>query len=210
MSPGFQNDGPMLHMNPHLHRCCQHNWGHGWPYLAEHLYFATPDNGLAVVFFSESQVTAKVGSGTEIRVEQQTHYPFDDQIRLVIHTSEPSSFPLYLRVPGWCELPGVEINGQTEIVRGERQDYLLLDRNRGGRRRRAVDVADANPAPPLGEEPSQRVRRSRSADVLAENRRAIRAIRRHAKPGRPGKSCPRRPGITAWSWREESQTRWTS
>ena len=79
-SPGLQNGGPMLHMNPHAHRCCQHNWGHGWPYYAQHLYFATPDKGLAAVFYCESQVTITVADGTEVQVEQSTHYPFDEQI----------------------------------------------------------------------------------------------------------------------------------
>ena len=70
-SPGLQNGGPMLHMNPHDHRCCQHNWGHGWPYFAEHLWFATPDNGLAAVLYAASEVKAKVGEdGTEVTIER--------------------------------------------------------------------------------------------------------------------------------------------
>ncbi|MGB2824733.1 MAG: beta-L-arabinofuranosidase domain-containing protein, partial [Phycisphaerae bacterium] len=44
-SPGVQNRGAMFLMNPHAHRCCQHNMAHGWPYYAEHLWLATPDNG---------------------------------------------------------------------------------------------------------------------------------------------------------------------
>ena len=62
-SPGLQNRGPMLWMNPHIHRCCQHNVGHGWPYFAENLWLATPGNGLAAVFYAECEVTAKVGDG---------------------------------------------------------------------------------------------------------------------------------------------------
>lgn len=41
-SPGVQNSGPMFLFDPHRHRCCQHNAGHGWPYYTEHLWMATP------------------------------------------------------------------------------------------------------------------------------------------------------------------------
>ncbi|MCD6303656.1 MAG: glycoside hydrolase family 127 protein, partial [Planctomycetes bacterium] len=79
--PGVQNGGPMFWMNPHIHRCCQHNMGQGWPYYAEHLWYATPDNGLAAVFYSASKVTAKVGdAGTKATIEQATHYPFDEHV----------------------------------------------------------------------------------------------------------------------------------
>ena len=63
-SPGLQNGGPMLHFNPHIHRCCQHNTGHGWPYYAQHLWLATPGNGLAAVMYGPSRVIA---TGTRSR-----------------------------------------------------------------------------------------------------------------------------------------------
>ena len=61
-APGIRNAGPMYLMSPSRYRCCQHNFGHGWPYLASSLWFATSDNGLAAIFFNESAVTAKVGA----------------------------------------------------------------------------------------------------------------------------------------------------
>jgi hypothetical protein len=128
-SPGFQNGGPMLHMNPHNHRCCQHNWGHGWPYFSEHLWFATPDNGLAAVLYSPSEVKAKVGSdGTEVTIREDTHYPFDEQIRLTVKTPQPVAFPVYLRVPGWCEQVDVQVNGQAVPVSAKPRSFARLDR----------------------------------------------------------------------------------
>ncbi len=127
-SPGLQNAGPMLHMNPWVHRCCQHNFGHGWPYFAQHLYFATPDHGLAVVFYADSTVTAKVGQGVEVRLEQSTHYPFAESISFQLHASAPTSFPLYVRVPGWCDAPIVRINGTALDVAGRPDHFIVLDR----------------------------------------------------------------------------------
>ncbi|MDI9430136.1 MAG: glycoside hydrolase family 127 protein [Planctomycetota bacterium] len=127
-APGIQNGGEMLSYNPHSYRCCQHNVAHGWPYYAQHLWMATPDNGLAAVLYAASEVTAKVGAGDEVTIRSQTRYPFEDTIRLTIGTKKPAQFPLYLRVPGWCQEPDVKINGKRIEVHARPQSYVVLDR----------------------------------------------------------------------------------
>jgi hypothetical protein len=127
-SPGVQNGGPMFHYNPHDHRCCQHNYGHGWPYLAEHLWMATPDNGLAAVFYAESEVKARVGEGAEVAVAEQTQYPFGEQVELVLRASRKVEFPLYLRVPGWCERPVLEVNGRAQRINARPLTFIRLAR----------------------------------------------------------------------------------
>ena len=62
-APGIQNQGPFLMMNPFSSRCCQHNHSQGWPYYTEHLWMATPDNGIAAILYNSSEVTVKVGKG---------------------------------------------------------------------------------------------------------------------------------------------------
>ena len=134
-SPGLQNGGPMLHMNPHRHRCCQHNWGHAWPYYAQHLWFATQDNGLAAVLYSDCRVTAKVGEGVEVTVDQNTHYPFDEEVEFVVDLPKEVRFALYLRVPGWCIGARVAINGKPLEVTAKPRCYIRIDRiwSRGDR-----------------------------------------------------------------------------
>jgi DUF1680 family protein len=111
-SPGIQNGGPMFLMSPHRHRCCQHNAGHGWPYYAQHLWYATPDNGLAAVFYSESSVTARVGDGREVTIEQRTDYPFGETVRLIVSLDGAAEFPLHLRIPAWCDDARITVNGE--------------------------------------------------------------------------------------------------
>ena len=127
-SPGLQNRGPMLWMNPHIHRCCQHNTGHGWPYYAQNLWMATPKNGLAAVMFAPCEVTAKVGDGTQVTIAEITDYPFDESVRFQVATSKPVQFPLYLRVPGWCKTPELELNGRALPVDAEPRSYVRVDR----------------------------------------------------------------------------------
>ena len=127
-SPGLQNGGQMLSYNPHSYRCCQHNVAHGWPYFAEHVWMATPDNGLAALFYAASEVTANVGDGKQVTIEADTRYPFEDTIRLTVNVDEPVQFPLYLRVPGWCEKPTLRINGRNTPVHTEPRTFLVVER----------------------------------------------------------------------------------
>lgn len=127
-SPGLQNSGCMLAYDPYGYRCCQHNVSHGWPYYAEHLWLATPDNGLAAVLYAASSVTAKVAAGSEITIHEETDYPFDDRVRLVVHTPGRVNFPLYLRIPNWCEEPKLHINGEDYLVRAKPGEYLVIVR----------------------------------------------------------------------------------
>jgi hypothetical protein len=129
-APGFQNEGPMLHMNPHIHRCCQHNWGHAWPYLVEHLFMASADDGLAAVLYGPGEVRARVGGGggAEITIEAKTRYPFSDAIELVVRSKTPVRFPLYLRVPGWCRRAEVSVRGARSAARAEPRSYFRIER----------------------------------------------------------------------------------
>ena len=127
-SPKIQDPGPKYQMNPHAHRCCQLNMGQGWPYYAEHLWMATPDSGLALVFPSDSIVTAKVGDGTEVRITATTRYPFDEDIGLTLALPRTQEFPLYLRVPGWCERAELWINGRPIAVQSRPQTFLRINR----------------------------------------------------------------------------------
>lgn len=127
-SPGIQNAGPFLMMNPFSSRCCQHNHGMGWPYYAQHLWLATPDGGLCAALYNASEVSAKVGDGTEVRFEEETHYPFEEQVRFKLHTAQTVTFPLYLRVPGWCEKAAVTVNGRRVEVAPVAGKFVRIER----------------------------------------------------------------------------------
>ena len=128
-SPGIQNSGPFLTMNPFSSRCCQHNHSQGWPYYEEHLWMATPDNGIAAIMYNSSELTAKVGGnkGKTVTLKQTTHYPFDQNIRIEINAISPVSFPLYLHIPRWCNDAEVKINGNAVDVKATASSYIRLE-----------------------------------------------------------------------------------
>jgi len=127
-SPGIQNRGSMFHMNPHGHRCCQHNMGHGWPYFAEHMVMATLDNGLAAVLYGPCETTAKVGDGTVATLTETTHYPFDETVSFKVGLPQPAAFPLYLRIPGWCDSATVTVAGEASSVQPAPGTWLRIER----------------------------------------------------------------------------------
>src|SRR6185369_11746235 len=96
-----------------VYRCCQHNVSHGWPYYAEELWLATHDRGLCASLYAESEVSAKVGDGTEVRVTESTDYPFSDEVKFKLAMKTAVRFPFYLRVPRWCEGASVKVSGKS-------------------------------------------------------------------------------------------------
>jgi hypothetical protein len=127
-APGIENGGPFLMMNPFSSRCCQHNHSQGWPYFAKHLWMATPDNGLCAAIYSASEVSAKVGDGTTVQIVEDTLYPFDETLRFTVKPEKPVTFPLYFRVPGWCEGAELTINGKPAGAPVKHGQFACVDR----------------------------------------------------------------------------------
>lgn len=126
----FDNDFAMQAFKPGIHdyRCCPHNYGMGWPYYSEEMWAATADKGLCANLYGASEVKAKVGDGTQVTIAQHTDYPFGDTIEMTVNTPKTVSFPLYLRVPGWCANPTVRVNGKPAAVHAGAQSYIVLSR----------------------------------------------------------------------------------
>jgi len=127
-APGIENGGPFLMMNPFSSRCCQHNHSHGWPYFAKSLWMATPDNGVLAAMYSASTVHVKVGDGATVEFVEESDYPFEDTIRFTFRSEEPATFPLYLRIPAWCDGARVEVNGRDAEVTPVGGKYVRIYR----------------------------------------------------------------------------------
>lgn len=127
--PGIDNAGPFLAMNPFSSRCCQHNHGFAWPYYAEHLILATPDNGAAAVLFNTCDASIKVADGKEIVIRETTDYPFDTRIGFVMEMKDDGvNFPFYIRIPKWTRNATVKVNGKDMDEDLQAGKYLCIDR----------------------------------------------------------------------------------
>jgi hypothetical protein len=124
----FENDGTLVSYDPWSYRCCQHNVAFGWPYFVENLWLATADNGLAAALYAPAEVKAKVGDGREVRISEDTWYPFSDFIDITVWSDSPVAFPLYLRIPDWSERTQIFINGDKQAVELRPGHYAAIAR----------------------------------------------------------------------------------
>ena len=93
--------------------CCLGDMHQGWPRFVEHLWMGTQDGGLAAVAFGPSLVSLHRG-GIQATIREETEYPFDGNVRLVIQASRPIRFPLSLRIPAWAGHAVLKV-GEEEI-----------------------------------------------------------------------------------------------
>jgi thiol-disulfide isomerase/thioredoxin len=95
--------------------CCRFNWHMGWPRFTQSTWAATPDGGLAALVYAPTVVTAKVAGGQTVSFTEDTNYPFEEQIRLTLHTGgAPAGFPLTVRIPEWATSASITVNGSAE------------------------------------------------------------------------------------------------
>lgn len=96
--------------------CCTSNLHQGWPKFTKHLWYASDDNGLAALVYSPNTVTAKVGAGVTVSIQEKTNYPFEEEITFelnIIDDVEKVEFPIHLRIPEWCESATIKINNEV-------------------------------------------------------------------------------------------------
>lgn len=102
--------------------CCRYNFHMGWPKFVQNSWAATADGGLAIIAYGPTVVNAAPG-GAQVQITEDTGYPFEEQVRLKISmkrsgdslsAEELATFPLVLRIPGWCAQPAITVNGQAQ------------------------------------------------------------------------------------------------
>jgi DUF1680 family protein len=115
-------------LEPHF-GCCTANMHQGWPKLTRSLWMATRDGGLAAIAYAPCTVVARLAVGTELRIEVQTDFPFDETVRVSLRLGAPSaSFPLVLRIPGWCHEAQLRVNGEAQDILEQSSGFIRLQR----------------------------------------------------------------------------------
>ena len=95
----YHNKGMMTRYTAFGYRCCQHNAGMTWPNFVQSTFAKTHD-GIALLSYSPASAETKIGEN-RVKIDEKTGYPFECSVKLTVSCDAP--FPLYLRVPSWCE-----------------------------------------------------------------------------------------------------------
>ncbi len=94
--------------------CCTSNMHQGWPKFVKSLVMATPDGGLACIAYGPCSVSASVGDGVRLALEEETDYPFDGTVTLKLSLPREARFPLLLRIPGWAAGAQLTVNDEPQ------------------------------------------------------------------------------------------------
>ncbi|MCR5790843.1 MAG: glycoside hydrolase family 127 protein [Lachnospiraceae bacterium] len=81
--------------------CCPPNIARLLCECREYLYLTDREEGVYTGLYAQSDASVTLSSGNEIRILQETEYPYEGEVAFKITASAP--FSLYLRIPGWCE-----------------------------------------------------------------------------------------------------------
>ncbi|MHB0857581.1 MAG: beta-L-arabinofuranosidase domain-containing protein [Anaerolineae bacterium] len=119
------DDSNLFGLEPHF-GCCTANMHQGWPKLLGSLWMATPEGGLAALVYAPCRVRVALG-GQEVTIVEETDYPFGETVRFSVRCEGEVTFPLRLRIPGWCEGATWQVNG-GEVTSGAAGSSQTLDR----------------------------------------------------------------------------------
>ncbi|MCC7205943.1 MAG: glycoside hydrolase family 127 protein [Anaerolineae bacterium] len=96
--------------------CCAPNAVRLLPHYVAGLWRRT-DDGLAAALYGACSVEVQV-NGVRVRINEDTDYPFSDEVRMTITPDAPVEFALYLRRPGWVREMRVETDAETAQSNG--------------------------------------------------------------------------------------------
>ena len=107
--------------------CCTANMHQGWPKYISHLWYATTDGGVAALVYGPNKLQTTLPNGVGLTIDEQTQYPFEDQIKFIVQPSKSSEFPIEFRVPIWCKEAIIHVNGK-EIKREKGGQIVRIKR----------------------------------------------------------------------------------
>ncbi len=113
---------------PNLHStaCCFPNAWRFFAQLPEYVFSVTAD-GVRVNLYTDAGAEHRLPDGTPLRIEMQTRYPHEGEVRLRVRPERPARFALGLRVPAWCRGAKVAV-ANREPASAPAGRYHVIDR----------------------------------------------------------------------------------
>ncbi len=112
----------------HSPLCCTAALNRIVPNYVMHMWMATYDNGLAATYYGPCKVSALAAERVPVVIECRTDYPFDEVIEMRVEPAREATFPLSLRIPGWCAKPLLSVNGNGVETTPDAKGFVRLER----------------------------------------------------------------------------------
>ena len=103
--------------------CCPSQICRFLPSVGNYVY-GTSEGSLWVNLYMGSETTVKL-QGKDIRVKQETTYPWDGDTKLILGMDKPVKTEIRLRIPAWCKDYTLSVNGKAVTAPVEK-GYAVL------------------------------------------------------------------------------------
>nr|WP_294895604.1 glycoside hydrolase family 127 protein [uncultured Pedobacter sp.] len=102
-----------------LSNCCPPNVVRTISEVSDYAY-SIGKNGLYVNLFGSNNLKTTLQNGEEIKLNQQTDYPWNGQVKINIQSNLKSTQAINFRIPGWCKTANILVNGKlvNENIKG--------------------------------------------------------------------------------------------
>ncbi|GHU98729.1 hypothetical protein FACS1894159_01660 [Bacteroidia bacterium] len=110
---GFRNQVAACHKVA----CCNLNAAKLMPYYVANMWMKGHNGrSLYATLLGASTLNTKIGAAN-VKIEEQTGYPFDNRVVFVVEPSVETTFSLAVRNPAWSKNTVVEASGATQTIR---------------------------------------------------------------------------------------------
>jgi hypothetical protein len=107
--------------------CCPPNVARTLAELSGWAYGMSAD-AVWVHLYGSNVLDSRLPGGGEIRLVQQTQYPWDGQVTVAIEKAPERELALRLRIPGWAAGATIQVNGQAAEIEIAPRSYVELRR----------------------------------------------------------------------------------
>ena len=105
--------------------CCAGNVNRFFPNYCARMWMQK-QNDIFAVLYGASKVSYNI-NGINIKISEQTDYPFDDRIKFVFKTPQKLKLRFFVRIPAWCENPQIFASGK-EVKVIAKDGFALIER----------------------------------------------------------------------------------
>lgn len=107
--------------------CCPPNVARMLTSLGQYIYTCNEDTIYANLYIG-GEADVNIG-GNEVRIVQNTNYPWDGAVSFKVLPKEEKKFTLALRIPGWCSKAEIMINNERmDIEKMKTDGYVKINR----------------------------------------------------------------------------------
>lgn len=91
--------------------------------------YSVSEKGIYVNLYGGNNLSTKLADGSEIKLSEQTDYPWEGHIAINLQKAPAKAMTMYLRIPGWCNSgASLTINGRPANVKLISGQYAAIKR----------------------------------------------------------------------------------